>query len=177
MRKVLIFLFVFSLISCKDEKTENTETKNAVEQPAGNDFYSITMDVVAQKDDSFHVLYTEDGSNNFEEINSVWAEFKGSPNSQKLVFNLKEGAIPNQLRLDFGLNKDQGDVKLNSVEIAYLNNKVTFTGPEIFKYFRPNEASTIVDINTQTLKPLNKGGNTSLYPLEPLKPELEKLLR
>jgi len=161
-------------MSCKNEKTETQQT---TEKPAGNDFYTITLDVVAQKDDSFHVFYTEDGSVNFEENNSVWAEFKGSPNSQKLVFNLKKGVMPNQLRLDFGLNKEQGDVKLNSVEITYLDQKLTYYGPEIFKYFRPNESSTIVDVNTQTLKPLNKDGNTSLYPLETLKPELEKIMK
>jgi hypothetical protein len=177
MKKILIVLFVFSLISCKNEKSENTETQQAQEQPTGNDFYTVTLDLVAQKDDSFHVFYTEDGSVNFEENNSVWVEFKGSPNSQKLVFNLKKGVVPNQLRLDFGLNKEQGDVKLNSVEIAYLDQKLTYSGSEIFKFFRPNESSTTVDINTQTLKPINKGGNTSLYPLESLKPELEKIMK
>jgi len=177
MKNLFVVLLVFSLISCKNEKTENAETQQTKEQPAGNDFYTITLDVIAQKDDSFHVFYTEDGSVNFEENNSVWAEFKGSSNSQKLVFNLKKGVMPNQLRFDFGLNKQQGDVRLNSIEIAYLNQKVSFSGLEIFKFFRPNELSTTVDQANQTLKPINKDVNTSLYPIETLKPELEKIMQ
>jgi len=177
MKKILIVLFVFSLLSCKNEKAENNETQQANEKSIGNDFYTITLDVIAKKDDSFHVFYTEDGSVNFEEKNSVWAEFKGSPNSQKLVFNLKKDVMPNQLRLDFGLNKEQGEVKVNSIEIAYLDKKVTYAGQQIFKYFRPNESSTSIDANTQTVKPLKVGENASLYPLESLRPELEKMMK
>lgn len=177
MKKILSFLLVFALISCKNDKTPDQENPKAETQVTGNDFYTITLDLVAQKDDSFHVFYTEDGSVNFDENNSVWCEFKGSLNSQKLVFNLKKGIMPNQLRFDFGLNKEQGEVKLNSVEVAYLDNKRTFSGPEIFKYFRPNESSTTIDVNTQTLKPIKPDDNTSLYPLETLKPELEKMMK
>jgi hypothetical protein len=177
MKKIIVLLIVLSTLGCKNEKSENTDTQLPTKQTVGNDFYTITLDLIAQKDDSFHVFYTEDGSINFEEDKSVWNEFKGSPNPQKLVFNLEKGVMPNQLRLDFGLNKDQGDVILNSVQITYLDQNLTFTGPEIFKYFRPNESSTTIDLSTQTLKPLNKGQNNSLYPLETLKPELEKIMK
>jgi hypothetical protein len=85
--------------------------------------------------------------------------------------------MPNQLRIDFGLNKEQGEVKLNAIEIAYFENKLTYTGAQIFNYFRPNESSTTVDINTQMIKPLKEGGNTSLYPLESLRTELERIMK
>jgi hypothetical protein len=177
MKKILSFLLVLTLISCKNEKPQDQETPKAEAQVTGNDFYTVTLDLVAQKDDAFHVFYTEDGSVNFDENNSVWAEFKGSPNSQKLVFNLKKGVIPNQMRFDFGLNKEQGDVKLNSIEITCLDQKLTYSGAQIFKYFRPNESSTTVDMATQTLKPIKAGDNVSLYPLEALKPELESIMK
>jgi hypothetical protein len=166
---MLISLVVFS---CKEEKKNDL-----IEEKIGNDFFVVKLNVVAQKDDSFHVFYTEDGSINFNEENSVWFEFKGSPEKQDLVFNLPEGVSPNQLRLDFGINKEQGDVKINNIEVSYKGKVLNIPGAMFTKYFTANEANTKVDTLGQTLKPIEEGINTSLYPLESLQPELEKLLQ
>jgi len=174
--KIVTFLFLaLTLISCKNEDGNKSEENQVSNQPLGNDFFVVTVDLVAQKDDSFHVFFSEDGSDNFTEENSVWFEFKGSPNSQKLVFNLPKERMPNQLRLDFGVNKEQGDVKINSIEITYNGKAFNIQGSELIKYFRANDASSTIDIATQTIKPIKPGVNTSLYPTEALRPELEKL--
>lgn len=177
MKKILLVLLVFSLVGCKNEKSENTQIPEVIQQPVGNDFFRVTIDVVAKKDDAFHVFFTEDKSINFTEENSVWVEFKGSEASQKLVFDLPKDRFPNQLRLDFGINKDLGEVKINNIEVSYKGKTLNMAGAEFTKYFRPNESSTLVDPVNQSLKPAKPGLNTSLYPLETLSFELEKLLK
>jgi hypothetical protein len=137
------------------------------------------LDVVAHKDDSFHVFYTEDGTMNFSEDKSVWTEFKGSDESQKLIFDLPKGKIPTQLRIDYGLNKDQGEVKINSLEISYKGKSKLIPGADYFKYFRPDLNNTVADVGKQTVKPLIAPGKEfvgrSTYPLENLPAELKSL--
>lgn len=172
-----IAIVFITLLSCKDKEAPKEDENVDSTELAVKDYYVVTMDLVATKNDSFHVYYTEDGSANFTEENSIWCEFKGSPNSQKLVFKIPEERTPNQLRLDFGVNKEQGDVKVNNIEIVYKDKVFNVLGTEITKYFTPNTASTIIDASNQTIKPIKSGFNTSLYPIETLKPELEKLLK
>ncbi len=180
MKQIIILLAIFSFISCKNEKTENKETQQATELPTENDFFKITLDVVAKKNDSFHVFYTEDQSQNFSEENSVWVEFKGSEVGQKLVFDLPKDRFPTLLRIDLGLNKDQGEVKINGLEISYKGKSTNISPADFFKYFRPNLENTSVDVPTCTVKALAKSGKdfsgASLYPNDVLSIELKKLM-
>jgi hypothetical protein len=179
-RIITLMLFSLALISCKgDKQDEKKETVDTVVNK-GNDFFTITLDLIAQNDDSFHVFYSEDKTENFTEQNSVWVEFKGSPNSQKLVFNLPKDRIPTNLRIDFGVNKDQKEVKINNFEIVYQGKKVDMTGLDFFKFFRINEAITVINIPTQTIKAKKEGKDyfgASFYSLEPLSKEIENLLK
>ncbi|MGV3697709.1 hypothetical protein [Flavobacterium sp.] len=167
--------------SCKNEPRGNKQ--DAGQEPAAavvsNDFFRVTLDVVAKKDDSFHVFYTDDGTMNFSEDRSIWNEFKGSEESQKLVFDLPKGKKPTHLRIDYGLNKDQGEVKINSLEISYKEKSKVIPGSDYFKYFRPNLDNTVVNVGEQTVKALNAPGKEfagpSTYPLENLPAELKKL--
>lgn len=177
-KNILAIALVFTtLLSCKNEQTQKSDENVTSNQPVVNDYFVVTMDLIAQKDDSFHVYFIEDGSDKFTEENSVWCEFKGSPNTQKLIFKMPEDTMPNVFRLDFGVNKEQGDVKVNNIEITYRDKSLKIPGAEISKYFKANDASTIIDLATQTIKPIKPNINTSLYPTEALRPELEKLLK
>ena len=99
--------------------------------------------------------------------------------SQKVVFTLPEGALPTLFRFDFGLNKEQQDIKLESVEIEYFGKKFIVKGVEIANYFRPVD-DTKVDFETGIIKPIVKDGigiEPVLYPQEvPLEKELKKLI-
>ncbi|MFT3794530.1 hypothetical protein [Flavobacterium sp.] len=180
MKKILIILTVLAFVGCKDDKkSEDGQAQPQQEQPAGNEFFRATLDVVAKKDDSFHLFYSEDG--NFTEENSIWVEFKGSENSQKLNFDVPKDKLPSQIRIDFGLNKDQGDIKVNGLELSYYGKNVTITGADFFNYFRPNETNTQVDPQTQTLKAKDPNGNPfsgpSMYPLEASIKAIEQITR
>lgn len=176
---VVFALMITTLNSCKNEKRESQQVTEQKPSSETNDFFRITLDVVAKKDDSFHIFYTEDQTLNFSEEKSVWVEFKGNDESQKLVFDLPKGKIPTQLRVDYGLNKDQGDIKINSLEISYKGKSKVIPGSDYFKYFRPNLDNTAVDVGAQTVKALIKPGTKfsgpSTYPLENLPAELKNL--
>jgi len=177
MKKIVIYLFIFTIIGCKEDKSTKEDTVQ--EQVSNNDFFRVVLDVIVKKDDAFHIFYNEDGSTDFIEENSIWTEFKGSETSQKIVFDLPKDVIPSQLRIDFGLQKDQGEIKINSLEMSYYGKTTTISGADFFKYFRPNEGNTEVNLEQQTLKALIKPdkefSGPSVYPLEPLSKEIEKI--
>lgn len=177
MKKLIALFSILTFLGCKDKDSQSNQDPEAqqeikVEQ---NDFFKVSIDLVAKKDDSFHVFYNEDKSGNFVEEKSVWCEFKGSYSSQTLNFNLPKNVLPNQLRFDFGVNKEQEEVKINNISITYLDKKFNISGVDMSKYFNPNESST--SLVGDILKPLSKGQNASVYPLEPLTIELEKLFK
>ncbi|NHM02736.1 hypothetical protein [Flavobacterium difficile] len=174
MKKIgIIAFFAFlSLISCKEEKETNNTTKKVV-----SDLFVVKLNVQGKKDDTFHVYYTEDKSLNFDEKKTVWAEFSNvSGNNLEVQYKLPKDVLPNQLRLDFGINNPDG-VVIDKIDISYLGKKFELKGKEISNYFRPNEFCTSYDSITNKYKPLKKGDNISLFPLEKLPTELEKLFK
>ena len=185
MKKILIALLVFTMVGCKDDKAVQ-EGKATQETSANEDLFKVTLDVVAKKDDKFHLFYTEDGTINFTEENSVWSEgFKGSENSQKIVFTLPKDKLPSTLRIDMGLTEDQGEIKINSLEMSYYGKTFTIPGADFFKYFRPNAGNTDVNVGAQTVKavinPARKPGEPfsgpSVYPMDTLDAEIAKLTK
>jgi len=128
--------------SCKNEKTETVELeKNEIE------VFTITLNAVIQKDDAFQIFYKEDDNflSPFEEQNSKYAEFKGSDKAQDLVFMLPEDVYPTQLRFDFGNNKEQSPIVVNSFKINYKGKNFEVKGADFFSFFRSEEAFVKVD--------------------------------
>ena len=163
---IVSFLMVFALFSCKKE-TKPTETEAKKEEVSK--IFKVTLDVKVSKDDTFHLFYTEDGSINFNEESSIWVELKGSPQSQKVVFNLPENTIPTQLRLDFGINKLQDDIIINNFSMYYAGKTFEAPSSKFFDLFRPNELVVGIDPATNTIKPIKKEGQAygpSFYPRE-----------
>lgn len=176
----IVALIALTFVGCKNEKTEENTTQQSGEAAAPkNDFFQVTLDVTAKKDDHFHIYFSEDGSINFTEENSVWSDVKGSESSQKVVFNLPKDVIPTQLRVDFGWTKDQGEIVINNFEMSYMGKTKTIPGADFFKYFRPNEGNTIVNEQNHSVKSLPNDGKVgpSAYPLETLTQELEILAK
>lgn len=175
MYKYLLLVFIFGLIGCKESIEPIKEQK--IEQTL-NRFYSITLDVLVKKDDSFHIYYMEENDKDFVEEKSVWVEFTGSETNQKIVFNLQENVYPNQLRIDFGIDNRQTEIKLNSILIEYFGKSKIFIGIDVFNYFRPNDISTAVDLTNLTLKSKLEKAGPSFYPLDnKLNDELKKLAK
>ncbi|RZJ67908.1 MAG: hypothetical protein EOO50_03545 [Flavobacterium sp.] len=174
---VIVAMLALAFVGCKDEKKAE-DAAQPVPEVVKNDFFQVTLDVTVKKDDHFHVYYTEDGSIDFVDDNSVWADVKGSDAPQKVTFNLPKDVLATQLRIDFGWAKDQGEIVINNLEISYLGKTRSIAGADFFKYFRPNEGYTIVNMQNHSVKSIQNDGKVgpSVYPLAPIAEELEKLV-
>ena len=172
----ITFLFIMALVSCKkEEKTAEPEVKKEV-----STLFKVTLDVNVKKDDSFHLFYTEDGSSNFTEESSVWVEFKGSPNDQSVTFNLPENTIPTNLRLDFGVNKEQEEMTIKNFKMEYAGKISEAQGANFFNLFGPNEAITKVDKEKGLIIPVKDQAQyfgPSFYPLPALAEQIAKMVQ
>lgn len=143
MRKniLLLLLSVNLFISCKDEsnKKNNDQETESVDKTSKN--FTITLNATVLKDDSFQVFYKSKDESVYADKNSQFTEFKGSNLPQDIVFELPEGVIPDNIRLDFGTNKDQADIKINSFKISFYGNTFEAKGSDFFNYMN-------VDLNT-----------------------------
>lgn len=148
------------LTGCKKEK-------EAAAAGAAGKHMQVKLEVVAEKDDNFSVYYTEDGSIDFSKEEPVWMPVQGSSKVQEVVFNLPEGVVPTQLRLDLGTNKEQEEVVLKKVSVVYFDQIFIVEGRDIFTFFMADHTKCTVDITTGTIKPVTKDGirqSPSLYP-------------
>ena len=173
-----VTLVALVLFSCKQEsKKAETDTKKA----EFSKIFKVTLDVKVNKDDTFHLFYTEDGSINFSEESSLWVELKGNPENQQVVFNLHENTIPTQMRIDFGINKGQDDMIIKNYKMEYAGKTFNAAGPQFFNLFRPNELVALVEASTGAIKPIKKEGQTyfgpSFYPKEELAKQIEILVK
>ena len=174
---VFIVLMSTIFIACKNEKS--VDSLEVVTPEVVNAFI-VTLDVSIKKDDDLSLYYTTDGSIDFSKIPPIWLGVKGSNDFQKVVFTLPEGIKPTQLRLDFGMNKDQEDIILKSVKMEYIGKSRIIACPEFVTYFRADDNKCSFDPVTGVIKALVKDGvrqYPSLYPHEStLMPEIQKIL-
>jgi len=153
------------ITGCKDDKSGNTATQDAVKEQG----FKVTVNVTVKKDDSFSLFYTEDGTADFTKIQPIWVDVKGSNTPQDVVFNLPADVYPSELRLDFGLNKTQEDILFNSATFSYFDKSEKISGADLGIFFRQDDNKCIFDYKTGVIKALVKDGvrtYPSLYPHE-----------
>lgn len=151
--RLLIGLLSLSLaFSCQNKNQENKNEAEGTENALTPEqqIFNVEMDVKAEKADDFALYYTQDNSINFTDKEVVWRGVKGGMQSEKVTFKLPDNALPTNLRIDFGINKDSKDVILERFKIAYLNKTIEAKGSEFFYYFMPND-------KVQALPDLEKG--------------------
>lgn len=175
-----IIIIAIVLFSCKDDKNKiNKEELNS--KIEANNFFKVSLDLVVLKDDNFHLYYTEDGTVNFNEKQSIWVPINGSEKVQEVVYNLPEDVVPTHIRLDFGFGKNeaQSDVVIKSFKMNYFDKNFQVNDAKVFDYFSPNELSTIIDKPTSSLKRVKKDQETgpSLYPQILLGEEIAKMTK
>ena len=175
---MLFLLFTTLFIGCKDEKS--VDSLDVVKPEIVDNSFKVTLDVVVKKDDDLSLFYTEDGSIDFKS-EPIWIGIKGSNVSQKVVYTLPEGVYPTQIRLDFGMNKAQEDITLNSVTMEYKGKSKRIGCPEFVSLFRADDSKCSFDPLTGLIKAKVVDGirrYPSLYPHESmLGPEIIKLAK
>ena len=177
MKKILvIILVVIGLVSCKDEKKDPNQG-DATKLP---ETFNVAFNLTVQKDDTFHLLYTEDGTLNFSDDKSVAVLVKGSTNPQDIIFKLPVDVLPTKIRLDFGKNKEQGDIVVNSMKAKYFSKVFEAKSNVVKQYFYFNDFQMSYDEKTSSVKPI-VGKDGSYAPLmwsnELLTDEFVKLVK
>jgi hypothetical protein len=182
MKTKLIFgllILTTLFVGCKNEKSvDDLEVKS---NEVVDNTFKITLKAIVKKQDDFALFFTQDGSINFFAVKPMWQGVKASETEQDIVFTLPPDSYPTQIRFDLGLKADQGDVIIKGIKMTCKGKVFEANGPSFFTYFRAAEAQCTADASTGTVKSIvTKDGTRicpSLYPLEALKPELEKLLK
>jgi hypothetical protein len=181
-KKILLaVLTIFTLASCKNE----AETKEAEAQTTElKETFDVSFNLVVAKDDTFTLYYTEDNSLNFGDDRSVRSVVKGSDKPQDVLFKLPADVLPTQIRFDFGDNKEQGGIVMNSLSAKYNGSifnadfKSSADGVKHFFYLLDEQIG--YDAATSTimpLKPANKGYDPLMWSNQLLSEELVKLYK
>lgn len=175
----LTLVAFIALTSCKDDKKEAEAKEAPAVEVADDGSLKVSFDLIVKKDDNFHIFYTEDGTVNFNEKQSIWMPVKGSDNVQTVTFKLPEAASPTHLRVDFGFGKNeaQSDVELKTFKMNYFGQEVVTEGASILEYFYPNKDNTEISPGTATLKRLKKDQESGpmLYPQIKLSDKIKEM--
>jgi hypothetical protein len=137
MRSVILkaFAISFFIISCKEnvQEKEPVVTQEIKEEP-----FTVTVNGVVDKDDTFQIFYNEEGTDVFAPEDAVTINIKGSSAPQDMVFALPSGVEPQVIRFDIGANDQLKKVKINSFTLSYADKSFTVKGKEMDKYFITN---------------------------------------
>lgn len=136
-------------VSCKKE----TKEKDAMQpEVAVNENFTVEIDATAPVHDDFAVYYTEDGTIDFSGDKAVWRGIAGGTASENLVIDLPESIVPTAIRLDFGMNKEQGNITIEHIKMSYQGKSFEFKGSDFFTYFiKSEEFITEVDNGKGTM--------------------------
>ncbi|MES2545370.1 MAG: hypothetical protein V4548_10825 [Bacteroidota bacterium] len=161
MRKLEILgLFLISsllLVSCKKENKATDENEAPKVEIKQN--FNIQIVATAAKKDDFALYFTEDNTINFTAENTAWRGIKGGNIEDTVNFELTQDRMPSNIRLDFGLNKEQDSVTIKSVKVNFYQNSFEFKGSDFFTYFNKDENFKYkIDAKNGTLTLYKKNG-------------------
>lgn len=144
MSRILIVFCFLAFISCKMDTKEDKSTaidENVSERKnlEGNDFFQLEMDAVILKNDKFELFYKEYNDEEFSEERVITVTVNGSSDTQKLVFDLPAGILPNELRLDVGEDPNQEAISLNSLKIGFDQKEYLINSAKFVEVFEPNK--------------------------------------
>lgn len=151
IKGLLTFLLIgATLVSCKDDKKADAENQKE-EAPT----YSIILNATVKQNDNLQLFFKEttDENTQFSEENSVRVDVIGSEQPQDIEFKLPVDAVANQLRLDFGMNKDQKDIVVNNFTMKFKDKSFTLSSADFFEYFIPDSTSVSIDKAAKKVMP------------------------
>lgn len=136
--KLIIAVIFISLLSCKNN--EQKESPEAIEEVKPKTF-QVLLDLVIKTDDELILFYKNGPNQWFDDEKTVWNNVKGSEETQTVVFNLPEGVLPTDLRIDIGRNemKNLKDIEIKKIAISYLDKSFEIPQDKMDTYFKPNK--------------------------------------
>lgn len=156
------FIFVLTIFyACKENTIEKAENNN--------NYFEASLDIVANKENTYGMYYTVAGSKDFSDKAPVWITVPGDDEVQRVTFKLPPNVKPELVRFDFNLHDEEEAVVLKQITLTYSGRKFDVAGPEIFTYFRHDSSKCKVNSETGKINPVVKNGvrqQPSLYPHE-----------
>ena len=148
-------------MSCNQgPKTENAS--EGLAQDAESPHLKVVLDILAEKDDVFEVYYYEPGEKTFTSNKFVFARVNGSENAQEVSFDLPSDVFPERLRLDFGKNGQQNDMKFLGVKLVYGDKEYRFSQEEMANQFKPSKF-LLFDPSNNNVKTMSINGRYDPY--------------
>jgi hypothetical protein len=160
---------------------KNNKSAGATEgiEPTVKQNFSVELDVMASKKDDFALYYTEDNTIAFTGDMALWHGVAGGNIREKIVFDLSEEKIPTDIRLDFGMNKEQESVEVYGIKMSYYGNNLYIKGSDFFKYFiDTKDFKTEIDVPNGVLKIVKNTPEYQgpfFYPTQELLDSIKKL--
>lgn len=168
-------LFVFS--GCKNEGKEEVLKKETAQGFEPN--FTIKVEAKVSTKDDFAAYYTEDKSNNFDGSKAVWIGIDAGDNFQVVKLNLPQEIVPTNIRLDFGINKDQQNISIQKITMSYQGMSFEIKGDKFFEYFiDTKEFPAVVNPTKGSLEIKYEAGKFKtpyFYPNEKLLNEIQNI--
>ena len=171
----VVVLFVFS--ACKNEGEVEVVKKETAEVFEPN--FIIEVEAKVSTKDDFAAYYTEDKSSNFDGSKAVWTGIAAGDNFQVIKLNLPQEIVPTNIRLDFGINKDQQNISVKEITMSFQGMSFEIKGDKFFEYFiDTKEFPAVVDPIKGTLEikyEVGKFKTPYFYPNEKLLNEIQTI--
>ena len=165
------------LSACKNETDKVvSQTENAEEFEPN---FIVEIDAKVSTKDDFAVYYTEDQTNNYTGSNAVWTGIDVNDKFQTIKLNLPQEVLPTNIRLDFGINKEQQNISIKEVTMSYQGLSFKIEGHKFFEYFYDSkEFPAVANPSKGTLEIKYEAGTFKtpyFYPTDKLLMEIQKI--
>jgi len=181
MKKTLSIIFIAFLVFSCGNKSENKNKEDLVSEEKNEinpNSFKIEVEGIWKKDDELVVFWKDASISYFDDEHTIYQGIKGSDLPQKVIFELEEGFVPNDIRFDVSSAKEQNEIILNYIKLEQQDRYFVITKDKLTKFFRPNE---FVDLNTTSgiikTKIINGTYDPILYTNPEIYVEMEKVLR
>lgn len=165
IRIVLAFFIGFTILffGCKESGTKKEDSsKDIAPQPdikRLKNTFSVLLEVQLDKNDALEVFYLKDEMDTYKAEQMIQRKTNGMNDFQEVVFELPKEVYPYNIRLDFGSNNQQGQMKIKKCVLAYNKGSMEIKGSELKKFFNFNGGIEMQsDSLTITFKPFDLNG-------------------
>ncbi|WP_452230588.1 hypothetical protein [Lacinutrix sp. MEBiC02404] len=144
MKKILLGAFLACMLganfSCKKASEKKEDTKEIIlEETVEKSVFKVVLDVIINNDEKFQMYYLEYGDTKWNQKKRIPKLVKGNTQPQLVEFNIPEKIFPSKLLFDFGENKTEENITINSVSLSYEDFKLNLTPQEFYAFFTPNK--------------------------------------
>jgi len=134
MKTPTLILFLLILTACGRGTKNDTATIDRIDHKI-----KVVVNATVLEDDVFEVYYYEHGQETFHPLDFVSSSVIGDSMPQDIVFELPKLIYPERIRLDFGKNKNQKNIKLNALKLVCDSKEYIFGKDEISNSLKPSK--------------------------------------